>query len=206
MSLKAALEELGFGPCYHMVEVFEHPEHAATWTEASAGSAVDWQKFLAPYQAAVDWPACTFYQQLMQAFPDARVLLTVRDPDAWYDSARNTIYQATASRAGSGAGPGGPPAGAMINTIIWQRTFHGAFEDKERAIAIYEQHNRAVQEHVPAEKLLVYEVKDGWEPLCRFLNVPVPAGTPFPRLNDAVTFRQNIQERTQNAEGAPLDR
>ena len=93
MSLKAALETLGFGPCYHMIEVFEHPEHAGFWQAAWRGEPVDWDGLLGGYEAAVDWPACTFYEELLQRYPDARVLLSVRDPERWYESTRDTIYQ-----------------------------------------------------------------------------------------------------------------
>ena len=93
MSLKAALETLGFGPCYHMIEVFEHPEHAGFWQAAWRGEPVDWDGLLGGYEAAVDWPACTFYEELLQRHPDARVLLSVRDPERWYESTRDTIYQ-----------------------------------------------------------------------------------------------------------------
>src|SRR5579884_3535914 len=93
LSVKAALEELGFGPCYHMIEVFQHPDHLLQWEAATRGEAIDWRKLLEGYQAAVDWPACSFYKQLMEIYPDAKVLLTVRDPEKWYESVISTIYQ-----------------------------------------------------------------------------------------------------------------
>ena len=93
LSVKAALEELGVGPCYHMVEVFDKPGHVALWQAAAEGKSIDWEELFADYNAVVDWPACTFYQQLMQAYPEAKVLLTVRDPQSWYESTKNTIYQ-----------------------------------------------------------------------------------------------------------------
>ena len=200
LSIKAALETLGFGPCYHMTEVFGHLEHAAIWQAAYAGQAVDWERIFADYAATVDWPACTFYGQLFAAYPEAKALLTVRDPERWYESVRETIY--TMSRL-DGAPPGVPmEAPRMIGTLIWQGTFHGAFEDKQRAIAIFEQHNREVQERIPADRLLVYDVKEGWEPLCRFLGVAAPIGQPFPHLNERDAFRAMTHRRAAG-EGQP---
>src|SRR5215218_1360168 len=93
MSLKATLEELGFGPCYHMREVFEHPEHIGQWRAAMRGEPVDWERILGDYRATVDWPGCTFYDELLERNPDAKVILTVRDPQRWYESACDTIYR-----------------------------------------------------------------------------------------------------------------
>ena len=93
MSLKVALEKLGFGPCYHMTEVFAHPEHTSFWLSAWRGEPVDWEGVLGGYEAAVDWPACTFYEELMERHPEAKVLLSVRDPERWYDSTRSSIYE-----------------------------------------------------------------------------------------------------------------
>src|SRR5918911_5138613 len=92
MSLKAALEEIGYGPCYHMIDLFEKPEHVPLWQAATRGELVDWQELFAGYQATVDWPGAAFYKELMQAYPVAKVLLSVRDPEKWYASTRNTIY------------------------------------------------------------------------------------------------------------------
>ena len=93
LSLKVALEELGFSPCYHMIEVFERPADIAVWEAAALGKPIDWKALFAGYQATVDWPACIFYKELMQVYPDAKVLLTVRNPENWYESANSTIFQ-----------------------------------------------------------------------------------------------------------------
>lgn len=201
LSLKSALEELGFGPCYHMVEVFGKPRHIDLWQAAAEGKPVDWDELFRGYRATVDWPACTFYQQLMQAYPDASVLLTVRDPEKWYESVRNTIYQTTHVNAGSPNAPDDRHR-HLVNTLIWQSTFGGEFEDKQHAIAIFKRHIQEVKDHVPSDRLLVYDVTEGWEPLCRFLHVETPSGTPFPRLNDTNAFQQRAQERAQSAENA----
>jgi len=192
-SLKAALEELGFDPCYHMIEALTHPAHVAVWLAALAGQPPDWRAFFATYQATVDWPACTFYQELLQRYPEAHVVLTVRDPERWYASTRNTIYRLPRSpmmRVLRLCVPHFRRFFRMNEDLIWQGTFGGQFADREHAIRIFQAHNAAVQAHVPAERLLVYDVREGWEPLCRFLGVRVPPGKPFPRLNDTATMQR----------------
>jgi len=201
-SLKAALETLGFGPCYHMTEVFKHPEHAGFWVAAWRGEPVDGDEVLGNYEATLDWPACTFYQELLKRHPDAKVILSVRDPERWYESTRNTIYELsvgiTASplyRAGfafvSLLVLGASGSINMADEIIWEGTFDGRFEDKRHAIEVFNRHNEEVRRGVPQDRLLVYEVKEGWGPLCEFLGVEEP-GKPFPRLNDAVEMRRRI--------------
>lgn len=140
-SLKAALERLGFGPCYHMMEVFPRPEHLVLWLAAHRGEPVEWEDVFGDYQAAVDWPSCTFYRELMRRYPEAKVLLSVRDPEQWYKSVLNTIYTVKKQR---------PPVSwlfalvpqarrfvRMTDAIVWQGTFGGRFEDEVYAIKSY---------------------------------------------------------------------
>jgi Sulfotransferase domain len=201
LSLKAALEELGFGPCYHMREAIQHLDHVPMWESAARGEAVDWDRVLGGYRATVDWPGAAFYEQLCQNYPEARVILTVRDPDRWYESASATIYDI----GKSGASPcfrmlalAVPPlkrlgrARHMIDTVVWQGAFNGRFEDRDYAIRTFQEWNRRVGERIPADRLLVYEVTEGWAPLCRFLDKPIP-DTPFPHLNDAESFRRFVR-------------
>jgi Sulfotransferase domain len=94
----------------------------------------------------------------------------------------------------------------MTKSLIWQGTFGGRFEDKQHALAVFERHNQDVIRRVPADRLLVYEVKEGWEPLCRFLDVPVPAGKPFPRLNDTAEFQRRRQDRTLGDQSQGMER
>ncbi|MGH8909421.1 MAG: sulfotransferase family protein [Egibacteraceae bacterium] len=211
-SMKAALEELGFGPCYHMLELVKHPEHAPRWLAATRGEPVDWNGVFQDYRSTADWPGCTFYKELLEACPGAKVVLTVRDPDKWYDSALNTIYamgqtrqQPRLLRLGNLVAPSGWRAAArVIDELVWNRTFNGAFEDRRHAIEIFERHNEEVKRHVPADQLLVYQPGDGWGPLCEFLGVEVPQGTPFPHLNDAETFRSRIQANSSRARAASV--
>ncbi|HEV3229749.1 MAG TPA: sulfotransferase [Solirubrobacteraceae bacterium] len=200
MSLKGALEDLGFGPCLHMIDCIRTPIETRVdlWQEAADGKPVDWHEVFAGWESTVDWPGCSFYEQLMDAFPAAPVLLTVRDPDAWYESAQRSIYAATlAGRKGElqGGTDGPPPPEAMrmMGTLIWGDggDFQGRFEDRDWAIEVFNRHNEKVRRTVPPERLLVHEISDGWEPLCEFLDVPVP-DTPFPRLNDTDAFREMV--------------
>ena len=197
MTLKAALEELGAGPCYHMVEVlWGDSSRLALWQAAASGEAVDWQAVFDGFDSTVDWPGCTFYQELMEVFPEATVLLTVRDPDAWYESVTNSIYAALiAGRKGELAegthAPPSPEAFEMISRLIWEGTFHGRFGDRSYAIEVFNRHNEEVRQRVPSERLVVHEVGDGWGPLAEMLGVEEPA-TPFPRLNDKAAFREMV--------------
>lgn len=201
-SLKAALEELGLGSAYHMTEVFTYPWHARTWQAARRGERVDWQKFLAGYGVAVDWPACAFYEELMYAFPEAKVVLTVRDPGRWYESMRDTIYGIHRISSGplpvrlvlSAAGifaPGVTSIVRLADNIVWRGTFDGRFEDRRHAIETFERHNAEVRRRVPPDRLLVYDVREGWAPLCKFFGVEIP-DRPFPHLNDTRQMRRRL--------------
>lgn len=204
MSLKVTLEELGFGPCYHMSEVFENPGHAEYWEAAREGSA-NWEKVFDGYRATVDWPGAAFYEELMERDPGAKVILTVRDPERWYESVRSTIYtiqNVASSPIFSLAALFVPRirqtkrVARMASDLAWGDVFGGRFEDRRYAIEVFERWNEQVRKRVPAERLLVYEVKEGWEPLCDFLGVAVPEGRPFPHLNDAESFRRMIRRLT----------
>jgi hypothetical protein len=190
--MKVALEILGLGPCYHMEELFAHPEHAPLWLAAAAGQLMGWDELFSGYQSTMDEPGSVFYEQLMEAYPDARVILNVRDSESWYESRRSTIYHLTAAESGSAFAMSQDPLARVANTLVWEGLFEGAFRDKQRAIAIFERHNREVKERVQSDRLLVHDVKDGWEPLCRFLEVDVPANISFPRLNTSEDWRMTF--------------
>jgi hypothetical protein len=202
-SLKAALEQLGFGPSYTLSEVFLNPGHVGFWEAARrspAGERVDWEGFLAGYGVAVDWPACSFYEELMQAFPEAPVILTVRDPAEWYESMRSTIHELRRLTRGplpvraafALAGPFVPGitgAVRLADSLVWEGTFEGHFEDRAYVMEVFKRYNEAVRLRVPPERLLVFDVREGWAPLCDFLGVEVPE-QPFPRLNEARQMRR----------------
>jgi len=186
LSLRKALETLGYAPCYHMQVTLTHYSHLKFWIRARRGAQVDYRRFFRRYRATVDWPACEFWRELMQAFPYSRIVLNVRDPEAWYDSMRETIW------AIQPVFPWWfpPVVRQMHDEIIWNTRFNGEFESREKTIAAYRAHVEEVRAQVPPDRLLVYDVAEGWEPLCRFLGRPVPEGVDFPRLNDRRFFRR----------------
>jgi len=184
-SLQRALEILGFGPCYHMYEIRRQPSRAPAWRHAMRRGTADWEAVFRGYNSAVDWPACRFYRQLADTYPEARVILTTRDPDSWHASCMRTIYAiAQAMPWTLELVPVGRHVRRMLFEVIWDGIFEGRFADKEHATAIFEAHNQEVVRSVPSERLLVFKVEQGWQPLCDFLGVDIPEQD-FPRLNDA---------------------
>lgn len=202
LTLKTALERLGFSPCHHMVEVFAHPEQREFWRRAAEGEAVDWEEIFAAYQASVDWPSCHFYRQLADRYPDAKVILSLRDPRRWYESMSETILKAIALQSQAAeADPAQREANRFIEAIIVEQTFGGDFSEAN-VIAAFERHNAQVRATIPPERLLVFEAAHGWEPLCRFLGVPVP-DTPFPRTNSREEFwTHTLPPESREAAGA----
>ena len=186
LSLKLALEKLGFNPCHHMMEVFGKPEHIALWQDAADGKRADWEAIFDGYQAAVDWPVCAFWEELAEVYPDAKFILSKRDADKWFASASATIF------AGMRSGDKSDPHRNMITTLIVDSTFGGDIENAEHAKGVFEAHNAKVQATLPVERLLVFEASDGWEPLCAYLGVPVP-GEPYPRTNSTEDFNKRAK-------------
>jgi hypothetical protein len=201
LSLKAALERLGFGPCFHGRHVLDHPDRLPLWQAAAAGEPVDWPAVFAGYTSTVDWPGAAFWRPLARAFPAAKLILTVREAQGWYDSVHNTIYRMfgggpanpTVARA-RGLVPGLDVFTEFHRQMIWDGFFAGRFADREYAIRAYEQHNAAVMHEVPAGRLLTISPGAGWEPLCAFLGVPVP-DEPYPHLNDPAKFWARVDAR-----------
>jgi len=192
LSLKYALEMLGFTKCYHMMEVHQTPEHVAIWRQAARGEPVDWSQVFAGYQASVDWPSCNFWREQLQAFPDAKVLLSKRDPEKWYESVMNTIWKASNDRRNSDDSRA-QAGSAMAFEVIWDGVFAGRMDDKDHVIGIYNAHNRRVIDEVPADKLLVFEARQGWAPICEFLDCPVPTED-YPRVNTTEGFTERWQK------------
>jgi hypothetical protein len=182
-SLKLALERLGFGPCHHMAEVLPNSERVAIWEEigrsAESGKGVPgalWDRAFDGYGSTVDWPACTHWRALMAHYPKARVILSKRDAGKWFESVNATILNPQGVE-----GMRASPMGEMLERNIW-RLFGGWLADREHMIACFERHNEEVVRGVPRERLLVFDAKEGWEPLCGFLGVDVPP-EPFPHVN-----------------------
>ncbi|MGH2714266.1 MAG: sulfotransferase family protein [Thermoleophilaceae bacterium] len=194
MSLKAALEQLGAGPCFHMIDIIRDPSTLHYWQAAIDGERVDWKEALDGWEGSVDWPGCTFYKQHMETWPEAPVLLSVRDPEAWYKSTSNSIHAAK-EMAMRGElqppeeNPPSPEVMQMINGLIWQGTFNGRFGDRDYALQVFNDHIEDVKRTVPADRLVIYEIGQGWGPLAEMLGVEAP-DAPFPHLNDTESFRQ----------------
>jgi Sulfotransferase domain len=194
LSLKVALERIGFGPCYHMVEVFPRPEHVAMWHRLAFEQSMDWDEIFRGFHATVDWPAARWWREIAAHFPDAKVLLSVRDSEAWYKSVTDTIYQPMKSPAPDGVPELVRLQSEMARKAILDETFDNRFEDKAHAIEVFRKHNQAVRDAIDPARLLVFDVREGWGPLCRFLEVPIP-DEPFPRLNDTATFQAMMRMR-----------
>lgn len=192
MSLKHALEILGLGPCYHMIEVFQRPQDVPFWLEAqnTCGEGCDWEQVFRGFPSTADCPACCFWPTLTAAYPNAQYILSVRDSNAWYDSFRATVYEAMMhpERAPDEAHR---QVQCMARRLILDGMFEGRFDDRDYAIQKYEHHNKAVVDSLPADQLLVFQVAEGWQPLCDFLNLPTP-DQPFPRSNSRKDFQQRF--------------
>lgn len=192
LSLKAALEQLGFNGCYHMVEVFAHPEHVPVWQAAAERKRVDWDALFAGYRSAVDWPVAQFWRELSEHYPKAKIILTERDAEKWYKSFSDTILRVLTLPT-----PPDPAMQAhskMVRAVITDGAFAGKLDDKAHILDVYRRHNEAVKRAIPADRLLVFDAPQGWEPLCRFLGVPVPK-TEFPRTNSTDEFIARFTDR-----------
>ncbi|MCZ6659314.1 MAG: sulfotransferase family protein [Gammaproteobacteria bacterium] len=199
LSLKLALEMLGFDKCYHMFEVYQNPGHVELWRAAGRGEPTDWDALFEGYQAAVDWPTCNFWQDQLKTYPEAKVILSERDPDKWYDSVVNTIYPSSLEMRNSDD-PAVRHGICMAFELIWDGIFDGRMDDRAHVIACYEAHNQRVKDTVPAEQLLVFEPGEGWASLCAFLDVPIPDDE-YPNTNTTVEFheRQRLRREEGNA-------
>ena len=185
LSLKKALELLDYERCYHMSEVVGAPEHNALWRAAWRGDD-PWEALFHGFRAAVDWPACAFWPRLMEVYPDAKVILTVRDAESWFESATETIFRSM-TEGMQVDDPLRRERMVMAKEIIVDGTFGGDLTDKAAVIAAYEANVARVRAEVPPERLIVFDGRDGWGPLCQALNKPEPA-VPYPRINSRSEF------------------
>jgi len=196
LTQKLALEQLGLGPCYHWVNVIADLDQVALWDRALDGEAI-WDEVFAGQHSTVDWPGGYFYRQLIDVYPEAKVLLSVRDPEAWERSFRETIQTMShgdslmplLARARAEIDPRWQRYLQLVDRMFWgpQGTFAAGHERPEQLIEQMLRHTDQVKRTVPAERLLVWEVTDGWQPLCEFLEVDVP-DEPLPHANDRETF------------------
>ncbi len=186
-SLMEALEQLGFGPCHHMRKVFaDMPQQVPLWAAAARGEP-EWPKIFQGFASAVDWPTASFYQELHAVYPDAKFILTLRSPENWVASYSETIRKLMAHKDQL---PADMQVWQAMTTAVQKKS--GIMSDLDEAglLRAFNAHNEAVKVAIPASQLLIYQVKDGWGPLCNFLNVAVPQGD-FPRTNDSKVFWGN---------------
>lgn len=185
-SLKLGLERLLGGRCYHMMEIFGRPDDIPMWLDAVAGGIPDWDGLFADYSAAVDWPASAFWRELSEAYPDALVLLSVRDVDAWWTSASKTIFSPSVTRPR----PENPWPPGWPHELISAR-FTPGWQDEDESKAAYLRHNDEVRAGVSADRLLEWSPGDGWEPICGALGIDVP-DEPFPHVNTTAMFQARL--------------
>lgn len=191
LSLKLALEQLGLGPCFHMMEFIkpEYEPRRMLWERAMDGENPDWEAIFTGFSAAVDMPTCLYYRKLSLAYPQAGVILTVRDPASWYRSSIATVWADEPSRQ-AGASGGGARA-ARLRAANLREVGFNILEDPRNEIlttGLFNRYSEQVKHDIPPERLLVFDVGEGWEPLCAFLGVAVPE-TPFPRENASAEFQ-----------------
>ncbi|MEQ9260237.1 MAG: sulfotransferase [Roseovarius sp.] len=183
-SLREALTTLGFGPCHHMHEIRDHPEKAGPWHDYFCGGApLDLDRLFEGYRSQVDWPGAHLWREAAEHYPEAKVILSVRDPKAWYASYSKTIKMFREAEM--------PPEAAHMKMIqdFVEVFLNDRLDTEERAIADFEAHVAEVKATISPERLLVYEVGSGWEPLCAFLGVPVPE-EPYPHTNATSDFQK----------------
>ncbi len=198
-SLQLALEQLGFDKCYHMEELFRNSAGVKHWQDAYDRKDTDWNDLFKGYKSIVDFPGSAYYKEIAAYYPDSKVILTTRDPEKWYDSALRTIYAFDPGPAlkikmllmmpFSSTARNFFKVIQLNNKSLWGRLFGGKFEDKDHAISVFNNHIEEVKRTIPADRLLVYKVSEGWEPLCAFLGVDVP-DTPFPNTNKGTDFHE----------------
>jgi hypothetical protein len=195
-SIKVALEKLGIGRCYHMGEVLAKPADADRWVNAADGNP-DWDNLFNEYGAAVDYPTCAFWQELADFYPNAKVVLSVRDANSWFESTRDTIFSPQLREWSKTS-----PFGHFLQRTVW-RAFGDRFQDRAFMVSYFEHRTDQIRSAIPPDRLLVYEVKDGWEPLCDFLQIQAP-DEPFPRVNNREETAQMIEAIIRESAERPL--
>jgi hypothetical protein len=180
-SIRAALNMLGFGPCHHMIEVIGDETQKQRWRAVAKGAPPDWESLFEGYSSCVDWPSCYYWRELIEAYPQARVIHTDRSSEGWWQSIESSFL----SMSRADADPD-----SLGEVLIAAKVFGGRIE-RTHAIAVYEAHRRDVLATVPPDRLLVHALGDGWEPLCRHLGVPVP-DQPYPQRNSSEEFRSRM--------------
>ncbi len=187
LSLKIALETLGYTKCHHMEEVFDNPTQVPLWQDVAAGKPADWDKVFAGYTAQVDWPGAHVWRETAAAFPQAKVIHSHRPEDKWWASFSRTIGKLMTIQHSLDVPPHVRAMFAVIVEIIGEQTFGGHWSDRETALAVYRKRGSDVRAAIPPARLLMFDVAEGWGPLCSFLKVAVPT-SPFPNRNQPDEF------------------
>lgn len=178
-SMRMALNILGFGPAHHMFEISDNPVQGKLWRDLVLGTKPNWDKLFEGYSSCVDWPSAYYWRELIDIYPDAKVLLTWRSAESWWTSFENTILKYTNAPDN--------PDNLFSQVLVGEKVFGSRPVEREHAISVYEDNVKQVIETVPEERLLIYKIGDGWEPLCRHLDVSVP-DEPFPNRNSPTDF------------------
>ena len=194
LSLKTALEQLGYAPCHHMQSCFEGRQQTRWFLQAAQGDSVDWRQVFNGYEAAVDWPAAAYYQDLLEAFPDAKVIFSDRAPEDWYESVATTIFRVVPAipiwlRRSV---PHINRVALMVDKTVWKNELNDQFESRAAMLNFFESRRQEVIARVPPQQLLIHSAVDGWEPLCAFLGVEVPS-IPYPWVNEGARIRRGVR-------------
>lgn len=184
-SLKVALDQLGFGPCYHMGEVLAHPERVPLWVAAGKGDA-DWDAIFDGYHSAVDYPACSFWREQLDRYPDAKVILSTRSAESWFESVNSTILAADTNEWIRKSA-----LKEFFELCVW-KDFEPHILERDYMVAYFKRREEEIKNALPPDKLLVFHARDGWAPLCEFLGVGVP-DTEFPRANSREETRKILE-------------
>lgn len=188
LALKKALDQLGFGPCHHMYEIRQDAEQVKLWLRIAAGERPDWDHVFAGFKSQVDWPGSVFWRDLVKHYPNAKIILTERDAESWHESILKTVLPASEHGRKLDVDWVNRGASEVIYRLVLQDLFGGRLGDKRAATEIYEAHRREVLDTIPADRLLVFRVSEGWQPLCSFLGCSVP-NTAFPSGNTIAEFQ-----------------
>lgn len=192
-SLKLALEHLGWGPCHHMFEIRDNPELLPDWEAAARGEAVNWDNMFRHYRSQVDWPGARYWRELAAHFPKAKVILTVRDPEGWHESVQATVLPFLAAR-GKHSSPHVNAIAEMGHQTV-APIFDDRLSDRGHAVRVFEKHVAEVQSEIPADRLLTFDLREGWAPLCGFVGVDMPR-IPFPKTNSSKQFGEEEWKQT----------
>jgi len=187
-SLRTALELLGFGPCHHMAEVIESPKQLSLWRSLEQGDNAALMKALEGFRSQVDWPGAVYWETLAELNPNSKVILSTRDPDEWFDSMQATIVPFITSMSAQSEDLHLKELAAWSKRVIARDIFDNKMDDRAYATKIYRAHTSRVIDTIPRERLLIFQVSDGWAPLCEFLDRDIPS-LDFPNTNSAANFR-----------------